>query len=161
VGSGFFVSCLYCYSRKRYKGYTTITVEEMDTFERACSKAGRVRIPKQVLGSDDRAIAKAFLRGLFSADGCFGFQNSRGSRVEIQVKSQRLRDDFVYLTGRLGFSSRSYECISLRGENKAPLQVADTTQSGQCIRWMEEVGSLKDSHNQRYQYWKKLIERKR
>jgi len=46
----------------------------MDTFERACSKAGRVRIPKQVLGSDDRAIAKAFLRGLFSADGSSVFR---------------------------------------------------------------------------------------
>jgi len=73
----------------------------------------------------------------------------------------RLRDDFVYPAGRLGFSFRSYECISLRGENKAPLQVAYTTQSGQCIRWMKEVGSLKDSHNRRYQDWKKLIEGKR
>ena len=109
MGSGFFVSCLYGYSGKCFRGCTTITVEEMDTFERACSKAGRVRIPKQVLGSDDRAIARAFLRGLFSADGCFGFQNSRGSRVEIQVKSQRLRDDFVYPAGRLGFSFRARE----------------------------------------------------
>ncbi|MGC9346133.1 MAG: hypothetical protein ACP5ER_05035, partial [Candidatus Bathyarchaeales archaeon] len=41
-------------------------------------KAGRVQIPKQILESDNPAIAKAFLRGLFSTDGCFSFQNSRG-----------------------------------------------------------------------------------
>jgi hypothetical protein len=122
-------------------------------------KAGRVWIPKQVLGSDSPAIARAFLRGLFSTDGGFSFQNSRGPRVEIQVKSQKLKDDFVYLAGRLGFSFRLYEYLPARGKNKAPLQVTYTTQSGQCIRWMKEVGSLKDFHNQCYQGWKKLIER--
>ena len=123
-------------------------------------KAGRVRVPKQILGSDDPAIIKAFLRGLFSTDGCFSFQNSRGPRVEIQVKSQKLRDDFVYLAGQLGFSFRSYEYLPPRGKNKAPLQVAYTTRTGQCVRWMEEIGSIKDSHVQRYRDWKKLIEAK-
>lgn len=96
---------------------------------------------------------------MFSTDGGFSFQNSRGPRGEIQVKSQKLRDDFVYLVGRLGFSFRSYEYLPPRGKNKAPLKVAYTTLSGQCIGWMKEVGSLKDSHDQRYQGWKKLIER--
>ncbi len=123
-------------------------------------KAGRVRVPKQILGSDDPAIIKAFLCGLFSTDGCFSFQKGRGPRVEIQVKSQKLRDDFVYLARRLGFSFRSYEYLPPRGKNKAPLQVAYTTRRSQCVRWMEEIGSIKDSHVQRYRYWKKLIERK-
>jgi len=121
-------------------------------------KAGRVRIPKQILGSDNPAIIKAFLRGLFSTDGCFSFQNSRGPRVEIQVKSQKLRDDFVYLADRLGFSFRLYEYLPPRGKNKAPLQVAYTTRTSQCVRWMKEVGSIKDSHVQRYRNWKKIIE---
>lgn len=123
-------------------------------------KAGRVRVPKQILGSDNPAITKAFLRGLFSADGCFSFQNSRGPRVEIQVKSVKLRDDFVYLAGKLGFSFIRYTYLPPRGKNKAPLQVAYTTRTGQCVRWMEEIGSIKDSHVQRYRDWKKLIEAK-
>lgn len=123
-------------------------------------KGGRVRIPRQILGSHNPAIAKAFLRGLFSTDGCFSFQNSRGPRVEIQVKSQKLRDDFVYLAGRLGFSFRSYEYLPPRGKNKAPLQVAYTTRTSQCVRWMEEIGSIKDSRIKRYQNWKKIIETK-
>jgi len=105
-----------------------------------------VRVPKQILESNDAAIAKAFLRGLFSTDGCFSFQVDRGPRVEIQVKSERLRDDFVDLVGRLGFSFRSYVFIPPRGKNKAPLQVAYTTQMKQVVRWMEEMGSIKDSH---------------
>jgi len=121
-------------------------------------KAGKIRVPKQILRSDNPAIIKSFMCGLFSTDGCFSFQNDRGPRVEIQVKSQKLRNDFVYLADRLGFSFRSYEYLPPRGKNKAPLQVAYTTQSGQCVRWMEEVGSIKDSHIKRFGRWKKIIE---
>ena len=60
-------------------------------------KAGRVRVPKRVLESDNPAIVKAFLCTLFSADGCFSFQEGRSPRIEIQVKSVKLRDDFVHL----------------------------------------------------------------
>ncbi|MEM3378369.1 MAG: hypothetical protein QW674_05425 [Candidatus Bathyarchaeia archaeon] len=51
-------------------------------------KAGIVSIPKQILESTDVNILKAFLRGLFSTDGCFSFQANCGPRVEIQVKSK-------------------------------------------------------------------------
>jgi len=124
-------------------------------------KAGKVRIPKQILESSDAAIVKAFLRGLFSTDGCFSFQIDRGPRVEIQVKSEKLRDDFIDLASRLGFSFRSYAYLPPRGKNKAPLQVAYTTQTKQVVGWMEEIGSIKDSHMEQYQHWKKIIETKR
>ena len=124
-------------------------------------KAGKVRVPRQILESNNEAIFKAFLCGLFSTDGCFSFQIDRGPRAEIQVKSEKLRDDFIHLTGRLGFSFRSYTYLPPRGKNKAPLQVAYTTQTKQVVKWMEEIGSIKDSHIQRYQHWKKIIETKR
>jgi intein/homing endonuclease len=123
-------------------------------------KAGKVRIPTQILESSNEALVKAFLRGLFSTDGCFSFQIDRGPRVEIQVKSEMLRDEFIELTSRLGFSFRSYSYLPPRGKNKAPLQVAYTTQSKQVVRWMEEIGSIKDSHLEQYQHWKKIIETK-
>jgi len=97
-------------------------------------KAGIVRVPKQILESNNKAVIKAFLRGLFSTDGCFSFQVDRDPRVEIQVKSEKLRDDFIYLASRLGFSFRSYKYLPLRGKNKAPLHVADTTQKTQAVR---------------------------
>lgn len=121
-------------------------------------KAEKIRVPKRVLELDNPAVIKAFLCGLFSADRCFSFQKGRSPRVEIQVKSKMLRDDFVGLAGLLGFSFRLYEYLPSRGKNKAPLQVAYTTQSSQCVRWMEEVGSIKDSHIKRYGRWKKIIE---
>jgi len=96
------------------------------------------------------------LRDLFSTDGCFSFQVDRGPRVEIQVKSEKLRDDFLDLVGRLGFSFRSYAYLPPRGKNKAPLQAAYTTQTKQVVRWMEEISSTKDSHVKQYQYWKRI-----
>jgi len=119
-------------------------------------KAGKVRIPQRILESYNQAVSKAFLRGLFSTDGCFSFQINRGPRVEIQVKSEKLRDDFIHLTGQLGFTFRSYTYLPPRGKNKAPLQVAYTTQTKQVVRWMEEIGSIKNSHVQQYQYWKRI-----
>lgn len=119
-------------------------------------KAGKVRIPQQILESKNDVTIKAFLRGLFSTDGCFSFQIERTPRVEIQVKSEKLRDDFLDLVGRLGFSFRSYAYLPPRGKNKAPLQVAYTTQTKQVVRWMEEIGSIKDSHVEQYRYWKRI-----
>jgi len=123
-------------------------------------KAGEVRIPSQILQSDDRLIARSFLCGLFSADGCFSFQYGKSSRVEIQVKSKELRNDFVHLADLLGFSLHSYEYLPPRGKNKAPLQVAYTTRTKQVVRWMEEIGSIKDSHVERYRRWKTIIDAK-
>lgn len=66
VGSGFFVSCLYCHSRKRYEGYTTVTVEEMDTFERKGAKYSRMtyHLPRERIDED-----VALLLGLHVRDG--------------------------------------------------------------------------------------------
>ena len=73
----------------------------------------------------------------------------------------KLRDDFVYLAARLGFRFIRYAYLPPRGKNKAPLQVAYTTRTKQAVRWMEEVGSIKDSHVKRYEHWKELIEARR
>ena len=121
-------------------------------------KAGTVRAPERIMGSNGNTVIRGFLRGLFSTDGCFSYQVERGARVEIQVKSVQLRDDFVNLADRLGFSFRTYSYLPPNGKNKAPLQVAYTTKAAQVVRWMEEVGSIKDSHIKRYRVWKELIE---
>jgi hypothetical protein len=122
-------------------------------------KAGTVDIPIQIYKSKDEWIIKSFLCGLFSTDGCFSFQVNRGPRVEIQVKSIKLRDGFMDLAKRLGFEFRSYSYLPPNGKNKAPLQVAYTTRSKQVIRWMVEVGSIKDAHADRYMKWKMLNDR--
>jgi intein/homing endonuclease len=95
-------------------------------------KAGFVRVPEGILESDDETSVKSFLRGLFSTDGCFSFQVDRGPRVEIQVKSKTLRDQFIYLASELGFSFYSYTYLPPRGKNKAPLQVAYMVQTKQA-----------------------------
>jgi intein/homing endonuclease len=122
-------------------------------------KAGTVAIPKQISESNNEGIIKAFLCGLFSTDGCFSFQVTRGPRVEIQVKSKKLRDGFVDLANRIGFKFRTYEYLPPNGKNKSPLQVAYTTQSKQVVRWMDEVGSIKDAHISHYVMWKMLNDR--
>jgi intein/homing endonuclease len=119
-------------------------------------KAGIVCVPDKILACEDKNVIRAFLCGLFSTDGCFSFQLNRGPRVEIQVKSEKLRNEFVSLAGRLGFSFRTYAYLPPKGKNKSPLQVAYTTQRKQVVRWMEEIGSIKDAHIKRYQDWKTI-----
>lgn len=121
-------------------------------------KAGTVCVPKQIMQSNDEGIVRAFLRGLFSTDGCFSFQINRGPRAEIQVKSESLRNEFVDLADRLKFAFRIYAYLPPNGKNKSPLHVAYTTQRKQVVRWMEEVGSIKDAHIERYGKWKMLNE---
>jgi hypothetical protein len=119
-------------------------------------KAGSVDAPKQIPESNDESILKVFLRGLFSTDGCFSFQINRGPGIEIRVKSEKLRDGFLTLVSRLGFSFRAHAYLPPNGKNKSPLQVAYTTQRKQVVRWMEEAGSIKDAHIRRYQDWKAI-----
>lgn len=66
VGSGFFVSCLYCYSRKRHEGYRAVAVEEMDTFERKGAKYSGItcHLPRERIDED-----VALLLGFHVRDG--------------------------------------------------------------------------------------------
>ena len=119
-------------------------------------KSRTVRTPKAVLESEDMAIVSSFLKGLFSADGCFTHSGKHASCC-LSVASVALRDDFVRLSFRLGFRFRSYSYSHSRGKNLVPLNLACIGRRNEVLRWMEVVGSISDGHNRRFSEWKNLI----
>ena len=118
-------------------------------------KARIVSVPQAMLGTND-IVVKSFLRGLFSADGCFSYRG-RQAKCELSVSSVALRDGFVGLAARLGFDFHAYSYNHKGGHNKVPLNVACLSRKAEVLRWMVEVGSLKDSHKVKFSEWQRLV----
>jgi hypothetical protein len=119
-------------------------------------KARTVAVPRKVLKTNDVEIVKSFLRGLFSADGCFSYRGKQASCV-LSVSSVSLRDGFISLAAKLGFVFRAYSYSHSSGHNKVPLNVAYLGRRTEVMRWMTEVGSLKDSHEAKFRKWQGLV----
>jgi len=119
-------------------------------------KAGTVLVPLKVLESNEPNIAKSFLRGLFSADGCFAFRK-RSARCVLQVSSRALRDGFVELASKNDFDFRKYDYIRKTGLNKLPIHIAYMGRRESVFRWMQQIGSISDTHLQRFSEWKALV----
>ena len=119
-------------------------------------KAHVVSVPHDVMETDSTDVVRAFLQGLFSADGCFWYRGRSGA-CALSVSSLELRDGFVKLATRLGFDFHTYSYIHGAGHNKVPLNVACLGKRDQVLRWMTEVGSLKDSHVKKFREWRSRL----
>jgi intein/homing endonuclease len=119
-------------------------------------KAGSVKVPQRILSCNSTEVVVAFLRGLFSADGCFSHVG-RSARCVLQVSSQSLRDGFVKLAARIGYSFRSYHYTKKTGHNKLPIYIAYLGKRDSVDAWMRQVGSICDAHLDRHLRWKKLL----
>ena len=111
-------------------------------------KSSTVKVPSAVFTSSSE-VKRGFLRGLFSADGCFYKEGFRGE-CRMEVASKPLRDGFVLLSSDLGFGFRKYSYVHHGGHNKLPLHVAYLGRQPDVIRWMREVGSICDAHVKRF-----------
>jgi len=119
-------------------------------------KAHVVGVPVEVLETKSVEVVRSFLRGLFSADGCFSFRGRNASCV-LSVSSIALRDGFISLARRLGFDFRAYSYSHSSGHNKVPLNLACIGKRAEVLRWMLEVGSLRDSHRSRFRKWLRQV----
>jgi len=80
-------------------------------------KARIVVVPRAILESIDLGVVSAFLRGLFSADGCFSHRGRMGS-CTLSVSSLELRDRFVSLGSKVGFDFRTYSYSHSAGKTR-------------------------------------------
>ncbi len=119
-------------------------------------KAGIVEVPAKVMGSRKPRVWTGFLRGAFSSEGSFWFRGNWG-QCRFEVSSLRLRDGFIELARRLGFNFRGYSYVHHGGHNKLPLHLAYLGSRAEVIRWMEQVGSISDTHLERYNRWRLRI----
>jgi len=116
-------------------------------------KATTVVVPPSVASSKDNQVIAGVLKGAFSADGCFSFRGAWG-QCRFVVSSVKFRDGFVELAEKLGFKFNSYTYPHRTGHNKVPLNTAYSGNRDDVIRWMETVGSICDTHQERYHEWR-------
>jgi len=124
--------------------------------------AQTVQIPKSVLSATDPKIIKAFLRGLFSSDGCFSVRKKDNSpRVDLMVRSKMLRDQFVALISTIGFSFNTCDARRTKKgftwKSTGWFRNANLCSQSEVIKWMKEVGSLCDTHTKKYAIWLRKI----
>lgn len=127
------------------------TTEYFSRYFPAGRKSHTVAVPEAFLSSRDPEVARSLLIGLYSTDGSFSLRRDGRARVEFRVRSRRLRDQFVGLSGGFGFGLNSTSPMS-RG---SPMYAAYTEDQRQVKKWMETIGSRCDTHNRRYGVWLK------
>jgi intein/homing endonuclease len=126
-------------------------------------KAYIVQIPNQLASTTDSKITEAFIRGLFSSDGSFSFQSRDYSpRIDLMVRSRLLRDQFVELAAKVGFSFNKCDAKRVKKgftqKSTGWFYNANLCSRNEVIRWMREVGSLCDTHVKKFNSWKSKIQ---
>jgi intein/homing endonuclease len=107
-------------------------------------------------------IIEAFLKGLFSSDGSFSFQKRDNSpRVDLLVRSRLLRDQFVDLALKIGFSFNKSDAVRVEKgfttKSTGSFFNANLTSRDQVQKWMTTVGTICDSHIKRFKLWQSKI----
>jgi len=117
-----------------------------------------VQVPNQITCINDSKIIEAFLRGLFSSDGSFSFQKRDYSpRIDLMVRSRLLRDQFVELAAKVGFSFNKSDSVRVKKgfttKSAGAFFNANLTSRKDVLRWMTTVGTPCDAHIKKFKVW--------
>ena len=126
-------------------------------------KAYIVQAPDQVTSTNDPKIIESFLRGLFSSDGSFSFQKRDYSpRIDLVVRSRLLRNQFVDLATKLGFSFNKSDPVRVKKgftmKSTGAFFNANLTSRDQVQKWMTTVSTICDSHIKKFKLWQSKIQ---
>jgi hypothetical protein len=128
-------------------------------------KAYIVQIPNQITYANDLEIIKGFLRGIFSADGSFSFQKRDYSpRIDLMVRSRLLRDQFVELSAKVGFSLNKSDAIRVKKgfttKSTGAFFNANVSSRDDVQRWMTTIGTFCDAHIEKFKLWQSKIQQR-
>jgi len=126
-------------------------------------KAYIVKVPNQIVCTNDLKIIEAFLRGLFSSDGSFSFQKRDNSpRIDLMVRSKLLRDQFVELAAKVGFSFNKSDAIRVKKgfttKSTGAFFNANLTSRKDVLKWMTTIGTLCDAHIKKFKFWQSRVQ---
>jgi len=126
-------------------------------------KAYIVQAPDQITSTHDPKIIEGFLRGLFSSDGSFSFQKRDHSpRIDLVVRSRLLRNQFVDLAIKLGFSFNKSDPVRVKKgftmKSTGAFFNANLTSRAEAQKWMTTISTLCDSHIKRFRLWQSKIQ---
>lgn len=114
------------------------------------STRGMPKVVPQIILASSAAIKRAFLAGLFDADGCLVFAMSHGSfrypRIEIKSVDKSIIEAVCKMLSDLGFRA------TIR--KSAESWVASVNGEAQLEKWMTYIGSHNIKHLSKYLLWK-------
>ena len=111
-------------------------------------KKGKIRVPQQVLDSDNPTVFRALLRGIVDTDGCFYISKKRRyPSIHIVILSKPLIRDLDYMLHCLGFTPDT------------DIDTCSITLNGPILlyKWMNEIGSKNPKHLKRIQGVKSIL----
>jgi intein/homing endonuclease len=130
-------------------------------------KSTTVKIPKEILNSNDKAIYVAFLRGLFDTDGNVNFRKSYGKYIEFKkTKNHYPSINFTTVSSSLAkdlieiFTSLDFKLCSLTYSPKNPKEnkkyIVNISGRYQLEKWINTIGIKNSVKLSRYLIWKKF-----
>jgi intein/homing endonuclease len=130
-------------------------------------KSESVRVPKEVLLSNDNKIISAFIRGFADCDGCLNFMKryEKGyskfkrayhtyPRIFIKIISRDMIEDLSYLLKRLNINHKKYTYKS-KQQNAKDSWIITIRGNVEINNWMDKIGFNNYSKNTKYLIWKK------
>ena len=132
------------------------------------NKTYNVRVPKEILESEDEEIIAAFIRGFTDCDGCLNFvkRYEKGycefkrkfhtyPRIFIGVVSEGVIDDISHLLQRLGINHSKHR-TSKKKENEADVHRIVVRGNERVEKWKEKIGFNNEAKIMKYLIWKKF-----
>lgn len=134
------------------------------------NKSTIIRIPDEILNSQNREILASFLRGYFDTDGCVHFKK-RGSKesystykrdhhyypvISFSTVSKELHENLNRILNKVGFTN-TCQCVHLSkvpGENVKYITILYGRDK--VNKFFQEIGSKNPVKSSRYLVWKKL-----
>lgn len=131
------------------------------------NKTYNVRIPKEVLSSDDKEIHSAFIRGYADCDGCIDFLKRKGKYKSFKLRYNTYPRIWITSVSKQVIKEMSSLLKTMNVEHKVnkkkSRKVTEKEQDTIVVRgprrvekFMEEIGFSSSGHYTKYLIWKKF-----
>jgi len=127
-----------------------------------------VKVPKEILESEDKSIISAFIRGFTDCDGCLSFMKryEKGykefkrkyhtyPKISITVVSKNIIDDISYLLTKLEIDHTKHT-FKIEKINWKDHQVITIRGINRLTKWNKSIGFNNNAKITKYLIWKKF-----
>jgi len=126
-----------------------------------------VKIPKEIIESEDKKVISAFIRGFADCDGCLTFMKRKEKgyskfkqkfhtypRIFIRIASENMINDLSYLLNKLKIDHSTYIQKS-KHKNWADMNIICIRGKTRVEKWMDKIGFNNHAKTTKYNIWKR------
>lgn len=131
------------------------------------NKTYTVKVPKEILKSQNKEIMAAFIRGFTDCDGCLYFQRRKGKykpfhlkyhtypKISITVVSKEIIENISYLLRKLEIdhTKHTYKNKKPNWKDHHVITIRGVTR---LKKWTEKIGFNNNAKLTKYNVWKKF-----